>query len=79
MDELCKQMEWSFQSAASTFSSFAGLAASLILASMVIIVVEYKGDDNPTAAVAMFTVTLLALGSSASPCCRPSSSTRTPC
>lgn len=62
MDELCKQIEWSFQNAAATFSSFAGLAASLILASMVIIVVEYKGEDNPTAAVAMFTVTLLALG-----------------
>jgi hypothetical protein len=62
MEELCKQMEWSFQSAASTFSSFAGLAASLVLASMVIIVVEYKGEDNPTAAVALFTVTLLALG-----------------
>jgi hypothetical protein len=62
MDELCKQMEWSLLSAASNFSSFSGLAASLILASMVIIVVEYKGDENPTAAVALFTVALLALG-----------------
>lgn len=62
MGELCKQVEWSLFSAASTFSSFAGLAASLILASMVIIVVEYKGDENPSAAVALFTVTFLALG-----------------
>jgi hypothetical protein len=62
MEELCKQVEWSFQNAASTFSSFAGLAASLVLASMVIIVVEYKGEENPTSAVAMFTVALLALG-----------------
>lgn len=29
---------------------------------MVIILVEYKGDENPAAAVALFTVTLLALG-----------------
>ncbi|HEV8563041.1 MAG TPA: hypothetical protein VGR06_42540 [Actinophytocola sp.] len=62
MEELCKQLEWSFLNAASNFSSFTGLAASLVLASMVIILVEYKGDENPTAAVAMFTVTLLALG-----------------
>jgi hypothetical protein len=62
MEELCRQLEWSFLNAASSFSSFAGLAASLILASMVIILVEYKGDDNPNSAVALFTVTLLALG-----------------
>lgn len=62
MEELCKQVEWSLLNAASNFSSFAGLAASLILASMVIIVVEYKGDENPATAVALFTVTLLALG-----------------
>jgi hypothetical protein len=62
MEELCKHVEWSLLNAASSFSSFAGLAASLVLASMVIILVEYKGDENPTAAVALFTVTLLALG-----------------
>jgi hypothetical protein len=62
MEELCTQLEWSLLDAASTFSSFAGLAASLILASMVIIVVQYEGVENPTAAVALFTVALLALG-----------------
>jgi hypothetical protein len=62
MEELCKHVEWSLLSAASSFSSFAGLAASLVLASMVIILVEYKGDENPAAAVALFTVALLALG-----------------
>jgi hypothetical protein len=62
MDELCKQLEWSLLNAASNFSAFSGLAASLVLASMVIILVEYKGDENPVTAVALFTVTLLALG-----------------
>lgn len=62
MEELCKHVEWSLLSAASSFSSFAGLATSLVLASMVIILVEYKGDENPAAAVALFTVALLALG-----------------
>lgn len=62
MEELCKQMEWILLNAASDFSSFTGLAASLILASMVIIVVEHRGDDSPTTALALFTVTLLALG-----------------
>jgi hypothetical protein len=62
MEELCKQLEWSLLNAASSFSSFAGLAASLILASMVIIVVQYEGVENPTATVALFTVALLALG-----------------
>jgi len=62
MEELCKHVEWSLLSAASSFSSFAGLAASLVLASMVIILVEYRGDEKPATAVALFTVTLLALG-----------------
>jgi hypothetical protein len=62
VEELCGQLEWSLLNAASSFSSFAGLAASLILASMVIIVVQYEGVENPTAAVALFTVALLALG-----------------
>lgn len=62
MEELCRQVEWSLLSVASSFSSFAGLAASLILASMVIIVVEYRGEENMTTVVALFTVTLLALG-----------------
>lgn len=62
MEELCKHVEWSLLSAASSFSSFAGLAASLVLASMVIILVEYTGDRSPAAAVALFTVALLALG-----------------
>lgn len=62
MEELCKQVEWSLLNAASSFSSFAGLAASLVLASMVIIVVEYKGDEIPVTAIALFTVTFLALG-----------------
>jgi hypothetical protein len=62
MDELCKQVEWSLVNAASNFSSFCGLAASLVLASMVIILVEYKGDESPTGAVALFTVTLLGFG-----------------
>jgi hypothetical protein len=62
MDELCKQVEWSIQNAMPTFSSFAGLAASLVLASMVIILVEYKGDESPAAAIALFTVTLIGLG-----------------
>ena len=62
MEELCKQLEWSLLNAASNFSSFAGLATSLILASMVIIVVEFDGDEMPTTAVALFTVALLALG-----------------
>jgi hypothetical protein len=62
LPDLCQHLEWSLLNAASSFSSFSGLAASLVLASMVIILVEYKGDENPTTAVAMFTVTLLALG-----------------
>ena len=62
MADLCTHLEWSLLNAAPSFSSFSGLAASLVLASMVIILVEYKGDENPTTAVAMFTVTLLALG-----------------
>lgn len=62
MEELCKHVEWSLLSAASSFSSFAGLATSLVLASMVIILVDYRGDENPAAAVALFTVALLALG-----------------
>ena len=62
MEELCKQLEWSLLNAASNFSSFAGLAASLILASIVIIVIEYKGDEHPTIVLALFTVTWLALG-----------------
>jgi hypothetical protein len=62
MEDLCQHLEWNLLNAAPSFSSFAGLAASLVLASMVIILVEYKGEENPTAAVAMFTVTLLALG-----------------
>lgn len=62
MEELCRQLEWSLLNAASSFSSFAGLATSLILASMVIIVVQYEGDEVPTTAVALFTVALLALG-----------------
>lgn len=62
MEELCKHVQWSLLTAASSFSSFAGLAASLVLASMVIILVEYKGEENPAAAVALFTVALLALG-----------------
>lgn len=62
MGELCKQLEWTLLNAASNFSSFSGLGASLILAAMVIILVEYKGEENPVNAVALFTVTLLALG-----------------
>src|SRR5256885_11810463 len=62
MDELCKQVEWSLVNAASNFSSFCGLGASLVLASMVIILVEYKGDESPSGAVALFTVTLLGFG-----------------
>jgi hypothetical protein len=62
MEELCKQMEWSLLNAMPTFSSFSGLAASLILASMVIILVEYRGDESPSGAVALFTVTLIGLG-----------------
>ncbi len=34
----------------------------MVLASMVIVLVEYKGEENPTSAVALFTVTLMALG-----------------
>jgi hypothetical protein len=62
MEELCAHTEYSFLVAASSFSSFTGLAASLVLASMVIILVDYKGDDHPVAAIALFTVALLALG-----------------
>ena len=62
MDELCKQLEWNLLNAASSFSSFSGLAASLVLASMVIIMIEHRGDESLTIAVAVFTVALLALG-----------------
>lgn len=62
MDELCKQLEWNLLDAASSFSSFSGLAASLVLASMVIIMIEHRGDESLTIAVAVFTVALVALG-----------------
>lgn len=62
MEELCKQLEWNLLSAASSFSSFAGLATSLMLASMIIILIQYDGDENPISVVALFTVALLALG-----------------
>ncbi len=62
VEELCKQLDWSLLNAASSFSAFAGLATSLMLASMIIILVQYDGDENPVAVVALFTVALLALG-----------------
>ena len=62
MDELCRQLEWNLLNAASSFSSFAGLATSLMLASMIIILIQYDGDENPISVVALFTVALLALG-----------------
>jgi hypothetical protein len=63
MDELCQQLEWNFVKAASNFSSYTGLAASMVLASMVIVVVQYKGEENTAGPLALFTITLLALGS----------------
>lgn len=62
MEELCRHLEWNLLNAASSFSSFAGLATSLMLASMIIIIIQYDGDENPISVVALFTVALLALG-----------------
>lgn len=63
MEELCRQLDWSFLAAAPSFSAFSGLAASLVLASMVMVLVEYRGAENPTSVVALFTITFMALGS----------------
>ncbi|WP_370941860.1 hypothetical protein AB5J62_22400 [Amycolatopsis sp. cg5] len=62
MGDLCEQVEWNFLEAASAYSSFSGLATSMVLASLVIVLVQYKGEEDNSGPVALFTITLLALG-----------------
>ncbi|RJQ74444.1 hypothetical protein D5S17_22725 [Pseudonocardiaceae bacterium YIM PH 21723] len=54
-------MEWNILKAAASFASFSGLGASLIMASIVIIVIQHKGNDKPLHALALFIVTLAAM------------------